>query len=114
MKVLALALGMFIAPAALAAGTCVSQADKGAHEQFCNNLNQQACDTHSSLCTWENAQVKQLRVVGSVDSSTTEELKVIETVEHSCVAKEGMGAHASFCGNQNKMTCNVHSMCKWQ
>lgn len=112
MKTLAFLLVLF-APQALLAieGTCVSHADKGAHEGFCNNLNQQTCGAHSSLCTWEKAKVKTLQIIGKASSET---IKVIEKTEHGCAAKAGMEAHASFCASQNKMTCSVHSMCQWE
>lgn len=112
MKTLAFLLVLF-APQGLLAGpgTCVSHADKGAHEGFCNNLNQQTCGVHSSLCTWEKAKVKTLQIIGQ---NSTETLKVIEKTEHGCAPKAGMEAHASFCANQNKVTCAVHSMCQWE
>lgn len=96
---------------AFAEGTCVSQSDAGAHEGFCANLNKQACATHSSLCTWEKAKVKTMKII---DGKNTRTVKVIETIDHNCTAKDGMEAHENFCASQPKAACAVHSVCEWQ
>ncbi len=111
MKLLAILFVILTGPAASAEGTCTSQAGKGAHEGFCNSQSEHTCSTHSALCTWEKAKVKNLKIISKAG---TENIKVIETVEHSCVAKAGMSAHASFCKSQNKMACEVHSVCTWE